>query len=211
MQLRPTIFEAINDTDRQKDMQVLMNGIRSHVSAVACHPTKSLVAFAIGEGYLQLWDYVNRKDYFNDFSKADISGREKQISSGEKSKPGEKKKYQFYSCIKFTEDGKELLIGRSDGHIAVFDPEANEFKKLSAGDLMVSDADKKNPDAVTEIVVSHCGNYFATSDTNNCVSLFKKDHLYGDKNTPREWQFNGKIMSHQLEITGLAFGEDYDE
>lgn len=132
-------------------MVVLMNGIRSHVSAVACHPNKSLVAFAIGEGYLQLWDYVNRQDYYNDFSKADISSREKSISAGEdKKKPGEKKKYQFYSCIKFTEDGKELLIGRSDGNIAVFDPEAREFKKLSAGELMVSDTDKaKNPDAVT--------------------------------------------------------------
>lgn len=50
-----------------------MNGIRSHVSAVACHPSKSLVALAIGEGYLQLWDYVNKKDYFNDFQKADLS------------------------------------------------------------------------------------------------------------------------------------------
>jgi WD40 repeat protein len=151
MQLRPTIFEAINDADKEKDMVVLMNGIRSHVSAVACHPNKSLVAFAIGEGYLQLWDYVNRQDYYNDFSKADISSREKSISAGEdKKKPGEKKKYQFYSCIKFTEDGKELLIGRSDGNIAVFDPEAREFKKLSAGELMVSDTDKaKNPDAVT--------------------------------------------------------------
>ena len=166
-----------------------MNGIRSHVSAVACHPTKSLVAFAIGEGYLQLWDYVNKTDYFNDLSKADIGSREKQISSGEekKSKPGDKKKYQFYSTIKFTEDGKELLIGRSDGHIAVFDAEARAFKTLSAGDLKVSDTEKKVPDAIIEIVVSNCGNYFATSDTNNCVSLFKKDHLYGDKSSPREW------------------------
>jgi len=94
------------------------------VSAVACHPTKTLVAFAIGEGYLQLWDYVNRKDYYSDFSCADINSREKNIASGDdKKKPGDKKKYQFYNCIKFTEDGKELLIGRSDGHIAVFDPE----------------------------------------------------------------------------------------
>ena len=100
MQLRPTIFEAINDNDKKKDIQVLMNGIRSHVSAVACHPTKTLVAFAIGEGYLQLWDYVNRKDYYSDFSCADINSREKNIASGDdKKKPGDKKKYQFYNCI----------------------------------------------------------------------------------------------------------------
>jgi hypothetical protein len=50
--LRPTYFEAINEMEKKKDMEVLMNGVRSHVSAVACHPTKPLVAFAIGEGYL---------------------------------------------------------------------------------------------------------------------------------------------------------------
>lgn len=67
MQLRPTLFEAINDTDRQKDMEVIMSGIRSHVSAVACHPEKSICAFAIGEGYLQLWDYEHKKEVFSDF------------------------------------------------------------------------------------------------------------------------------------------------
>jgi WD40 repeat protein len=43
------------------------------------------------------------------------------------------------------------------------------------------------------------------------VSLFKKDHLYGDKANNVEWQFNGKQQSHQNDITGLSFGEDYDE
>jgi WD40 repeat protein len=116
--------------EKKNDMEVLMNGIRSHVSAVACHPSKPLAAFAIGEGYLQIWDYEKKIDYFNDFTQADISSRVKDIS-GDKNAKGEKKKYQFYSCITFTKDGNELLIGRSDGVIKVFDPNQNEMKTLS--------------------------------------------------------------------------------
>jgi WD40 repeat protein len=198
MQLRPTLFEAINDTDKQKDMEVIMNGIRSHVSAVACHPHKSIVAFAIGEGYLQLWDYVNKKDYHNDFQKADLSAKVQDKGGAEEKgkKSTEKKRHQFYTTLKFTQNGEELLIGRSDGAISVFNPDTREFKKLS-GDLKVSDSDqRKGTDAILQIVTSNCGRYFATSDTNHCVSLFKKDHLYGDKANNVEWQFNGKQQSH---------------
>jgi hypothetical protein len=82
--LRPTYFEAINEMEKNKDKEVLMNGIRSHVSAVACHPTKPLVAYAIGEGYLQIWDYEKKEDYFNDFTQADINSRIKETIGEEK-------------------------------------------------------------------------------------------------------------------------------
>jgi WD40 repeat protein len=210
--LRPTYFEAINEMEKKKDMEVLMNGIRSHVSAVACHPTKPLVAFAIGEGYLQIWDYNKKEDYFNDFTQADISTRIKE-AGGEEKKAGknEKKKYQFYSCITFTKDGSELLIGRSDGVIKVFDPIGNEMKNLS-GELKASESENaKRNDAIKHIVVSDCGKYFATSDTHNCVCLFKKEHYMGVEDNPIEWGFAGKIRSHTDAITGLAFGEEEDE
>ena len=168
------------------------------MSAVACHPHKSIVAFAIGEGYLQLWDYVNKKDYHNDFQKADLSAKVQDKGGAEEKgkKSTEKKRHQFYTTLKFTQNGEELLIGRSDGAISVFNPDTREFKKLS-GDLKVSDSDqRKGTDAILQIVTSNCGRYFATSDTNHCVSLFKKDHLYGDKANNVEWQFNGKQQSH---------------
>lgn len=73
------------------------------------------------------------------------------------------------------------MIGRSDGIISVFDPKNMEFKKLQV-ELKVSDSDqRKGTDAILQIVTSNCGRYFATSDTNYCVSIFKKEHLYGDK------------------------------
>ena len=208
--LRPTYFEAINEMEKKNDMEVLMNGIRSHVSAVACHPSKPLAAFAIGEGYLQIWDYEKKIDYFNDFTQADISSRVKDIS-GDKNAKGEKKKYQFYSCITFTKDGNELLIGRSDGVIKVFDPNQNEMKTLSI-ELQVSEADNtKRTDAIKHIEVSDCGRYFATSDTSNSVCLFKKERYMGIEDNPIEWGFAGKIRSHTDSITGIAFGEEEDE
>lgn len=40
---------------------------------------------------------------------------------------------------------------------------------------------------ITQLIVSHDGKYFATCDTERCVSLFKKDHLQGDPSKPIEW------------------------
>jgi WD40 repeat protein len=55
--------------------------------------------------------------------------------------------------------------------------------------------------------VSPDGQYFATSDDQLAVSLFKKDL----SNDAAEWVFNGKIRSHEIEITGLTFGSSIDE
>jgi hypothetical protein len=43
------------------------------------------------------------------------------------------------------------------------------------------------------------------------VSLFKKDHLHGDSSKPIEWQFSGKILSHEIEESSIAFGQGLDE
>ena len=59
--------------------------------------------------------------------------------------------------------------------------------------------------------MSHDGKCFAVSDTNRCVCLFKKDYPHGDKTKNMEWQFNGKMLSHEIEITSIAFGETLDE
>lgn len=51
----------------------------------------------------------------------------------------------------------------------------------------------------------------AVCDTNRCVCLFKKDNLHGDSQKPIEWQFNGKVMSHEIEVSSIAFGHGLDE
>ena len=51
------------------------------------------------------------------------------------------------------------------------------------------------------------GKYFATSDSRNCVCLFKKDHFNEDEKDEISWFFTGKILSHQVEITSICFGQ----
>lgn len=36
--------------------------------------------------------------------------------------------------------------------------------------------------------------------------MFKKELIQKDVNKPLEWQFNGKIKTHELEITSISFG-----
>lgn len=55
------------------------------------------------------------------------------------------------------------------------------------------------------------GKYFATMDSNQCVCLFKKEHLLGDTTKAIEWQFHGKRRTHEIEIASIAFGESLDE
>jgi hypothetical protein len=50
--------------------------------------------------------------------------------------------------------------------------------------------------------------YFAVSDTNKAVCLFKKET---DPNKPAEWKFTGKIVSHEVEVTSIAFGKSLNE
>jgi len=39
-----------------------MHGLKSTISAIAVHPTRTLLAIAGGEGFIILWDYVKKGD-----------------------------------------------------------------------------------------------------------------------------------------------------
>lgn len=87
------------------------------------------------------------------------------------------------------------------------DSQTGQFKKLN---IPLKTSDKKGY-PITQLIVSSDGKYFAVSDTNKCVCIFKKDHPHGDSSKPIEWQFSGKIMSHEIEVTSIAFGQGLDE
>jgi hypothetical protein len=63
----------------------------------------------------------------------------------------------------------------------------------------------------TQLIITKDGKYFAVCDNNCAVSLFKKDHLNGDTSKPIDWQFTGKIKSHELGVSSIAFGNGLDE
>ena len=226
VQLQSTIFEEI-DKSKKKGVN-LMHGIKSSISAIAVHPTESILAIASSEGFILLWDYIKRGDpiahQYEQYTKdtrerkkedkfADKGKGKKGDKSGydpEKEKERERaNRYKLFTCIEFTPDGTELLVGQSNGFIQVIDPTTGQYKKMTT-DLQVTESSRKN-DAVKQIVVSSDGVFFATSDTNNCVCLFKKADHISDPSKPKEWQFYGKIMSHAVEITSICFGESLDE
>lgn len=39
-----------------------MHGLKSSISAIAVHPTRTLLAIAGAEGFIILWDYVKKGD-----------------------------------------------------------------------------------------------------------------------------------------------------
>jgi len=90
----------------------------------------------------------------------------------------------------------------------VMDAETVQFKKMNTP-LKLSE--RNNKAYATQLIVSHDGKYFAVCDNNSGVSLFKKDHLLGDTTKPIDWFFTGKIRSHEIGVSSIAFGQDLDE
>ena len=202
VQIKSRIFEAI-ETNKDKG-ENLFHGLKSAISAIAVHPKEPILAIAGEEGFIILWDYKKKTEIAYQFEKyprdnKPTDGKNKNASDNDK----------VFTVMEFTPDGTELLIGQKNGKIRVVDPITAKYKKQTQ-ELRVSY--DKEP-AVKHLVVSEDGMYFATSDIENSVCLFKKDTLQGkdSANFQPEWQFNGKIRSHEVGITGLCFGQSIDE
>jgi len=202
IELKSSIFEAIESANNKGISRMV--GLQSSITAIAVHPKKPILAIA-GDGFIILWDYIKKTEIAHQFEDFGKSAKPGDVKKGKDDAEGKK----LFTVMEFTPDGNELLIGQKNGYIKVVDPTTAKYKKLSQ-ELFV--AYEKDP-AVKHLVVSEDGSYFATSDTNNGVSLFKKDFTAGgnDKNAAPEWIFNGKIRSHDIEITGLCFGQSIDE
>jgi len=108
-------------------------------------------------------------------------------------------------AIEYSPDGQYLIEGTSTGQVRIYNPfnmqEVQTPCKTS----------ERTSSAIKMLIISNDSLHFATMDTDNCVCLFKRDHKYGDVNEPIEWVFYGKVRSHEIEITSIAFGESLDE
>ena len=156
---------------------------KSSISCLAVHPHKPILAIAGVEGFFLLWDYL-KKTYIL-----------QQYSFINKDEP---------RTMVFSPNGEDLIVGNTKSIINILDPE-DELKKKS---LPLKASENYNT-VVNQIVVSECGQYFATMDSDKCVCLFKRGHL--DPSKPIEWLFNGKILAHNEPITGICFGEGLGE
>ena len=133
VQLKSTIFEAIDKN--KKRGQTLMVGIKSSISAIAVHPHKSLLAIAGAEGFIIIYDYMQKGDpKIHQYEQYTKDTREKKVeqapSQGAKGKKGEesaadqkndeKEKSQrnkVFTTLEFTPQGDELLVGQANGII----------------------------------------------------------------------------------------------
>ena len=147
-----------------------------------------------------LWDYIKKGDPISNYENFNKD-------TGQSKKEGEKS-VNFFTCIEFTPDGTEILIAQHNGEVRVMDAETVQFKKMNTP-LKLSERISKT--YATQLIVSHDGKYFAVCDTSSNVSLFKKDHMNGDTSKPIDWFFSGKIRSHEIGVSSIAFGQDLDE
>lgn len=83
------------------------------------------------------------------------------------------------------------------------DSKTGKFKKMNQP---LKTRDEKQGVPITQLIITDDGKFFACCDKNRTVSLFKKDHPASDPTGPVEWQFNGKILSHEIEVSSIAFG-----
>jgi cilia- and flagella-associated protein 251 len=193
--LQSMLFEEIEPA--KKKGYTIMHGIKSSISAIAVHPDQSLLAIAGADGFILLWDYLKKGDPMSNYENFH---KETKESKG--------KDFKYYTLVEFTPDGQELLVAQWNGDIKILDIHTCLFKKLNTA-LKTTDRATRYP--ITQMIISPDGKYFAVCDTNCAVSLFKKDHINGDPNKPVEWQFNGKIKSHEIGVSSIAFGNGLDE
>ena len=99
-----------------------MHGLKSSISAIAVHPTRTLLAIAGGEGFIILWDYVKKGDpivhqyeqYTRDANKTlDLTGAGKKGPNDKE----DREQNKIFTTMEFTPSGTELLVGQRDGKI----------------------------------------------------------------------------------------------
>lgn len=92
-----------------------MSGLKSGISAIAVHPTRTLLAIAGGEGFIILWDYVKKSDpivfQFEQYTRD--ASKPVEVSAGGKkgNDKDERDINKIFTTMEFTPDGTELLVG----------------------------------------------------------------------------------------------------
>ena len=206
-ELKATMYEAIDK--KGKTGATIMMGLKDAISAIAVHPTMPYLAVAQDDGQIGVYDYSNDFELviLDDITKKDKKPADKGVAEAKTTKGGKPVRKRLITCMEFTPIEGELLIALSRGEIKVMTVE-DRLREDYPSDLSVTD--KPRADSIKQLIVSTDGKYFACSDSNNCVNLFKKDHLNGDEEQEICWQFNGKLQSHTVEISSICFSNSLD-
>ena len=179
--LESRIFEELEPDEKKGE--VIFTGLKSAINCISAHPSESILAIGGKSGFIITWNYDTKAESY------------KQL--------GEEP-----CAIEYSPDGKYLIVGTAVGLIRIFDPFSMEELQTPCKTSERSKVEIKQ--LITDGNPDEC-KYFATMDVDNCVCLFTRGHKYDDPNEPIEWIFNGKVRSHEIEITSIAFGESLDE
>jgi WD40 repeat protein len=118
--LQSTIFEEIEP--QKKKGYTIFHGLKSSISAIAVHPTRTILAIAGYEKFILLWDYQKKGDPI-------LNNYELFRKEETKEKDQVAQKVNYFTAIQFTPDGEELLIGQSNGCIQIMDPNTGTYRK----------------------------------------------------------------------------------
>ena len=193
------VFDEVRPEDRRGTL--LMQGMTETISYVACHPSRSLVAFASHNGSLQIWDY-DTKLLMNlrEFNNKDVLLAAKANSAASRL---EARNYLRPQCVAFEPNGEFIAVGFTSGHV--------KFLSIDTFEDIASYA--PSVDSVFGLQFSQTGVYLACYDSSNHVLLFKKSSFIdpatlGDEASQDNGYFFylGRSKAHDGAVTGLEFG-----
>lgn len=166
VELQSQVFEAV-ESNKKKGVNRLF-GIRSSISAIAVSPKNPYLAVAGSDGWIIIWDYERRVDICKQFVQYKKESRDKGKAAEKDNKNTKysgdpKRRYdkvnKLFTCIEFSQDGSELIVGQCNGIITILRVSDGKFKTL-VQPLKVSDTEAEY--YIKQLIVSPDGPYFAT-------------------------------------------------
>lgn len=190
------LFDEVRKEDRRGTL--LMQGLSGAVTALACHPNQSLVAFLCRNGVLQLWNYelkllINIREFANLRSAAEA---EKPSSSAGARSTVTARDIAFH-C-----DGQCLAVSFSNGMVKI----------LATGTLADLQTFSPSLEPIGRLKFSPSGQFLAAADDSFHVMLFRRDISAESPRSPagavehRPFVYLGRALAHNAKIIGLDFG-----
>ena len=118
VELQSQIFEAV-ESNKKKGVSRLF-GIKSSISAIAVSPKNPYLAVAGSDGWIIIWDYERRVDICQQYQDYKKETRDKGKAADKDNKNTKytgdpKRRYdkvnKLHTCIEFSQDGTELIVG----------------------------------------------------------------------------------------------------
>ncbi|KAJ3071265.1 Cilia- and flagella-associated protein 251 [Podochytrium sp. JEL0797] len=217
--------------DDGPEVQILLETQYESVNALAAHP--KLPRFVVGghSGLLQIWDYS---------AKSVVVSRLFEMAHAEEDQqhtPLSKKKKPVFENLKiesvaFSSTGDLLVVGFANGTLRILDTntlQECDGQRSVTGEIMhpFYTLQKPHPDdpdtscRITHVTFSACGKFFAASDSQHAVTLFKQEERIGKRKEIEGvgraveklaggekfvvWNQIGKCKAHYKDIISLMF------